>query len=502
MRAGRFDPEFVEKRRLKLEAFLAHCVAHPLLCCCVQLAAFCVWPEQLTALVRLNAPTEYVPAGDSWGRDGADPLKSALPDVVAFEAQARKLREALKSAQRRALDTSLEQVCARARMCQRVRACVCACVCVRSHVRRRTRARARGCARPPGRPACASSPTAPLAPCRAGRTHARAQMELAQAWSSFGHSDFNYGLRPSLSRLSDSMGALSALTRTQAESDSRSVLAALRMYIDLAEAISEQCRRRDASAKALEALAAELRAAQAAAARASGSRGASPAADKKAADLDERLSELTKRHAAAAARLSLHSRTLAAELGRFTAHKDADLGRALVQLVGEQALSADRVAAQWRALMPGARAPAGCRAREACRACSARARGGGGWGAPASRCLTPRGARTALWPRRAAPLAARAGVDARPQQHANGTAAHTSADAHAHSQLPARAAEPPYVSTPTPAPHPEPRTPNPSVGSAGLAAAGGGSAEDFSSGFIAHLSAASMAQRQGTPAGR
>lgn len=107
--AGRFDPEFVEKRRRALSSFLCSCAVHPILATTPQVSSFCEWPPALVRAVLASAPRDYIPSAEEWERtEGGDPHKSALADIVAFEAQARKLREVLKRDHVRELERSVD----------------------------------------------------------------------------------------------------------------------------------------------------------------------------------------------------------------------------------------------------------------------------------------------------------------------------------------------------------------------------------------------------------
>ncbi|KAJ1622229.1 Phox homologous domain-containing protein [Pavlovales sp. CCMP2436] len=160
---GRFDPEFVEKRRRALASFLGACATHPLLCACPLLHSFCEWPAALRSTVLQCAPTQYVPSAEEFNRTGSgEPLKSALNDIDAFALQAAKLRDVLKREHVRDLERSVDL------------------------------------------------------------------MELAQAYGSFGTSDFNFALRPLLAKASQTMGVLSTLAKLQAEADQKALLNTLK----------------------------------------------------------------------------------------------------------------------------------------------------------------------------------------------------------------------------------------------------------------------------------
>ncbi|KAG8459677.1 hypothetical protein KFE25_003129 [Diacronema lutheri] len=282
---GRFDPEFVEKRRRALSSFLCSCAVHPILATTPQVSSFCEWPPALVRAVLASAPRDYIPSAEEWERtEGGDPHKSALADIVAFEAQARKLREVLKRDHVRELERSVDL------------------------------------------------------------------MELAQALCSFGSSEYNVALRHHLGRLSQAMGGLSTLSKLQAEADTRTLLALLKDYKNLAGAIAEQCQRRESAHKVVDATSTELRAAQALLAKAAGRAGAS--GERKAADLEARVAELRARADGAHAHLQLHTRTLSAELGRFHAQKAAHFRSVLAQMAAERAATSAQVHARWRDLVP------------------------------------------------------------------------------------------------------------------------------------------------------
>jgi len=279
---GRFDPEFVEKRRRALASFLGACATHPLLCACPLLHSFCEWPAALRSTVLQCAPTQYVPSAEEFNRTGSgEPLKSALNDIDAFALQAAKLRDVLKREHVRDLERSVDL------------------------------------------------------------------MELAQAYGSFGTSDFNFALRPLLAKASQTMGVLSTLAKLQAEADQKALLNTLKEYKHICSSIAEQCRRREVAAKAVESVLIELKAAQFALAKAVGRAGV----ERKAADLEAKVAECRGRAEGAQARLALHARTLSVELSRFHATKNGDFARVLRQLSAEHARSTAATHEQWRQLL-------------------------------------------------------------------------------------------------------------------------------------------------------
>jgi hypothetical protein len=355
--AGRFDPEFVEKRRRSLSAFLSACARHPLIAATRLLPHFCEWPDALRSCVVQCCPPRYIPAAEGWSRaDGGDPLKSALADIGAFEAQARKLRELTKREHVRDLERSVDQM-------ELAQACdsfgqsdfnftlrpmlaqvshafgsLSTLAKVQAEADRRTLLLTLKGAASGGAVAAATGEL----PCEC-RTPSCGDRERRSARESSRQ-------RPRDSDRSHAL-TLNVLIPSPIPSHFFPSVSFPAEYTSLAGAIGEQCRRRETAAKAVDAAATELKAAQTALAKAVGR----VSLEKKAADLEARAAELAGKLEVASAHLSLHTRTLSVELSRFHAEKNLDFQRALRALAAEHSATSARVNEQWLQLLASAR---------------------------------------------------------------------------------------------------------------------------------------------------
>ena len=308
---GRFTHDFVEKRRVQLEAFLQRVCNHPIAASAAPLTEFLGWkPDVLTVIVSHVQRVSLPPLDPN---ETGDPLADAAKLVAKFEEDIGKTRTAVKGYVAKQVGAGAD------------------CLAV------------------------------------------------AQGCRALGDNAMSTVLRPTFGALSDGLEGISRLTKREAEGQTE-LLLALKTYKNLARAVGEQLKRREALTATIDKTASSLADVQK---QCQGYRGKG-GREKKVGELEASIEELKRKQTSLREQHALFTRTLKWELDLFHRTKNVDLHRAFAAFGAAHATYSAEITDGWEALSTDLteKGNAVTVAVEAAAAGAAAEGGGGGAGAP------------------------------------------------------------------------------------------------------------------------
>jgi sorting nexin-1/2 len=274
---GRFTHDFVEKRRVQLEAFLQRVCNHPIAASAAPLTEFLGWkPDVLTVIVSHVQRVSLPPLDPN---ETGDPLADAAKLVAKFEEDIGKTRTAVKGYVAKQVGAGAD------------------CLAV------------------------------------------------AQGCRALGDNAMSTVLRPTFGALSDGLEGISRLTKREAEGQTE-LLLALKTYKNLARAVGEQLKRREALTATIDKTASSLADVQK---QCQGYRGKG-GREKKVGELEASIEELKRKQTSLREQHALFTRTLKWELDLFHRTKNVDLHRAFAAFGAAHATYSAEITDGWEAL--------------------------------------------------------------------------------------------------------------------------------------------------------